>query len=197
MWYLCTCAIPDWPPDCTWMRPRCCHAGPMWEKVHNLSPTLDSQDLSFGHCMENWRRGEKMSKMGSRWHKPPAFWETKRREKSILKDAFVEVTFRDCHHIPEREKKSLKHGQEGKRGGGGWRDEMNVRERLCSNSCILQKGAMNHFLFTGVTTSHLQFKHGAVLLKFTQPLHTFTYITQNIKHIHHHKSIWWHFQEYG
>lgn len=38
--------------------------------------------------------------------KPPLF--LKHREgKSILKDAFVEATFTDRHHIPEREKKSL------------------------------------------------------------------------------------------
>lgn len=47
----------------------------------------------------------------------------KEKEKSILKDAFVAVTFTDRHHIPEREKKSLKHGQEGERGGLERRDE--------------------------------------------------------------------------
>lgn len=129
MRYLCACAIPDQPPDCTWMRPRRCHAGAMWESVHSLSLTLNSEYLPLGNCVESSRReGKKCLSWGLYDINLPSL-RNKEKEKSILKDAFVEVTFTDRHHIPEREKKSLKHRQERGRGGG-WRDEMNIRERL-------------------------------------------------------------------
>lgn len=193
MRYLCACAIPDQPPDCTWMRPRRCHAGAIWESAHSL--TLSSQYLPLGNCVENSRReGKKCLSWGLYDINLPSL-RNKEKEKSILKDAFVEVTFTDRHHIPEREKKSLKHRQERGRGGVG-----ETRWIYGKDSCILQKGAAFSirtavFHRSTVTTGHLQFKHGAHTAAPAQIYTAFTHITyithKKMKPIHHHKTIRW------